>query len=159
MSKSLLYGATKVDGSNSAYAAVPSLEQFQWSNRVLVIFADTDNQKASRQENLLLSERSGLAERDMVILRVRNGTVASLFGSAESLDAGALREELEEREEGHFAAILIGKDGSVKLRAVEPLPAEELFDTVDAMPMRAAEATRPHDHENTIADQRPAKET
>lgn len=41
--------------------------------------------------------------------------------------------------EGPFAAVLVGKDGTVKLRSDEPVPAEELFDLVDAMPMRRRE--------------------
>jgi len=145
MSKTLLYGATKVDDSNIAYAAVASLEQFQWKNRVLVILADADNEKGSRQENLLLAERDGLSERDLVVLRVREGSVFAIFGAGENLDADSLRSDLDEQDAAHFAAILVGKDGSVKLRAIEPLPAEELFATIDSMPMRAAEATRQHE--------------
>lgn len=146
MSKTLLYGATKVDDSNGAYAAIASLEQFQWKSRVFVIFSDQTNEKGSRQENLLLSERSGLAERDLVVLRIRGSSVAALFGAGESLDAESIRNDLDEQDGAHFAAMLVGKDGSVKLRAVEPMPVAELFDAIDSMPMRAAEATRQHEH-------------
>ena len=38
MSKTLLYGATKIDETNSAYAPVESLAAFQWKNRVFVVF-------------------------------------------------------------------------------------------------------------------------
>jgi Domain of unknown function (DUF4174) len=141
MSKTLLYGATKVDGST----AVASLEPFQWKNRVVIIFADADNAKASRQENQLLAERGGLAERDLIVLRVEGGRVSPLFGAADVLDADLLHVDLEAPEIGVFAAILVGKDGSVKLRAVEPITCEELFATIDGMPMRAAETTRLHD--------------
>ncbi|MET0747656.1 MAG: DUF4174 domain-containing protein [Rhizobium sp.] len=141
MSKTLQYSATKVDGST----AVSSLERFQWKNRVVVIFADTDNAKASRQENLLLAERDGLAERDLVVLRIAQGSVAPLFGVAEGLEADMVRTDLEGPDAGIFAAVLVGKDGSVKLRAVEPITAGELFVTIDGMPMRAAETTRQHD--------------
>jgi hypothetical protein len=141
MSKILTYGATRVDGTT----AVASLEPFQWKNRILAIFTDRDNSKASRQENLLLSAREGLAERDMVVLRIDGETVRAVFGAADALSAVNLRSELEAPDVGVFAAILVGKDGSVKLRAVEPLMAEELFDTIDGMPMRAAETTRNHE--------------
>lgn len=141
MSKTLLYGATKVDGST----AVSSLEAFQWKNRVLAIFADGDNARASRQENLLLAERDGLAERDLIVLRVDESTMSSVFGAAGSLPVDALRSDLEAPEPGVFAAVLVGKDGSVKLRAVEPVTCDELFAAIDGMPMRAAEATRQHD--------------
>jgi len=141
MSKTLLYGATKVDGST----AVSSLEPFQWKSRVMVICADADNAKGSRQENLLLAERDGLAERDLVVLRLDGDTVSTLFGAADSLDADLLRNDLETPDAGIFAAVLVGKDGSVKLRAVEPVTCDELFATIDGMPMRAAETTRQHD--------------
>jgi hypothetical protein len=69
MSKTLLYGATKIDETNSAYAPVESLAQFQWKNRVFVVFADRDNSRAARQENQLLADRSALDERDLVVLK------------------------------------------------------------------------------------------
>ncbi|WFR95861.1 DUF4174 domain-containing protein [Rhizobium tumorigenes] len=141
MNKTLLYGATKVDGST----AVSSLDIYQWKSRVLVIFTDTDNTRGSRQENLLLSDREGLQERDLVVLKVTQDNVVAVFGDAGPLEADRLREELEAPESGIFAAILIGKDGSVKLRAVEPVACEELFEIIDGMPMRAAETTRQQD--------------
>jgi hypothetical protein len=142
MTKSLLYGATKVDETNSAYAAAESLSQFQWKNRVLVIFSDEDNARAARQENMLLAERSGLDERDMVVLRLRGGAVSSLFGAGGNLDADAIRKDLSGPEAGEFAMILVGKDGTVKLRAPEPVSCSELFAIVDSMPVRAAEGGR-----------------
>lgn len=141
MTKSLLYGATKVDETSGAYAAVASLEQFQWKNRVLVIFSDTDNSRAARQENQLMSEKNGLSERDMIVLRVRGPATSFLSGAGERIDTDALRRDLEKDDDGEFAMILIGKDGTVKLRAPEPVLSAELFAIIDSMPMRAAEAT------------------
>jgi hypothetical protein len=40
---------------------------------------------------------------------------------------------------GHFQALLIGKDGTVKLRSAEPLPAKDIFGLIDSMPMRRQE--------------------
>lgn len=139
MAKPLVYGATKVDESNPGYAAVASLEEFQWKNRVLVIFSDRGNVKASRQENLLLAERDGLQERDLVILRIHAGKVMPLFGAGAHLSAGAITQDLEGPEAGEFAAVLIGKDGTLKLRVAEPIAADELFAILDSMPVRAAQ--------------------
>ena len=116
MSKTLLYGATKVEETEGAYAAVESLEQFRWKNRVLVIFADSDNSRAARQENQLLADRPGLDERDMVVLKISGGTVKHVFGAGENLDEQALRRELDAPEAGEFGAVLVGKDGTVKLK-------------------------------------------
>lgn len=140
MSKSLLYGATKVDETNSAYSAIASLEQFQWKNRVIVIFADRDNGRAARQENQLLADRPGLEERDIVMLKIGGGAVRLLFGAGQGLDADAIARELDAPEAGEFAALLVGKDGTVKLKVSEPVSNGELFAIIDSMPVRAAEA-------------------
>ncbi len=142
MTKSLTYGATKVDETNAAYAAAESLQQFQWKSRVLVIFADEDNSRAAGQENALLAERDGLDERDMVVLRLRAGMVFFLFGAGDGLDADAIRRDLDGPDAGEFAMVLLGKDGTVKLRATEPVASGELFAIIDGMPVRAAESGR-----------------
>jgi hypothetical protein len=38
-----------------------------------------------------------------------------------------------------FSAVLIGKDGGVKLRQTKPITSALLFATIDAMPMRQQE--------------------
>lgn len=143
MTKSILYGATKVDETNAAYAAAASLEQFQWKNRVFAIFSDTSNARAARQENQLLGDRAALGERDMVVLRVRGNEITALFGAGEDLDADKIRQDLQGPDVGEFAAVLVGKDGTVKLRVSEPIAAGELFALIDSMPVRAAEALKP----------------
>ncbi|MBX4961134.1 DUF4174 domain-containing protein [Rhizobium binae] len=142
MSKTLLYGATKIDETNSAYAPIESLVAFQWKNRVFILFVDRDNARAARQENQLLADRTALAERDMVVLKVSGGKVRALFGVADGLDGEAIRHDLEGPEAGEFAAFLLGKDGTVKLKLSEPITNGELFAIVDSMPMRAAETLK-----------------
>ncbi|MBB2823198.1 UNVERIFIED_ORG: hypothetical protein GGD59_006504 [Rhizobium esperanzae] len=122
---------------NSAYAPIESLAAFQWKNRVFILFADGDNARSARQENQLLADRSALDERDMVVLKVSAGNVRTLFGAADGLDGEAIRHDLEGPEAGEFAAFLLGKDGTVKLKLSEPITNGELFAIIDSMPMRA----------------------
>ncbi|MBW9051684.1 DUF4174 domain-containing protein [Rhizobium mesosinicum] len=143
MSKTLLYGATKIDETNAAYAAVATIEQFQWKNRVFIVFADADNSRAARQENQLLADRVALDERDMIVLKLVGSSIKPLFGSGDGLNGEALREELEAPETGEFAAFLVGKDGAIKLKASEPISSGELFAIIDSMPVRAGETVRP----------------
>ncbi|ACI53682.1 conserved hypothetical protein [Rhizobium leguminosarum bv. trifolii WSM2304] len=143
MSKTLLYGATKIDETNSAYAPVESLAASQWKNRVFVVFADKDNARAARQENQLLADRSALDQRDLVVLKISGAAVRPLFGAADGLDGEAIRRDLEAAEIGEFAAFLVGKDGTVKLKVSEPITDGELFAIIDSMPMRAAEVLKP----------------
>ncbi len=82
--------------------------------RVLIISAPSLADETYRtQAALLLSAWPGLIERDF--------TVETRF------DAKS------------FSIILVGKDGGEKLRRTTPLPPDELFALVDAMPMRRAE--------------------
>ncbi|WP_064693882.1 DUF4174 domain-containing protein [Rhizobium aegyptiacum] len=143
MSKTLLYGATKIYETNSTYAPVESLAAFQWKNRVFILFADVDNARAARQENQLLAERAALDERDVVVLKVSGARVRSLFGATEDLDGESVRRDLDALEIGEFAAFLVGKDGTVKLTLSEPITGGELFAIIDSMPMRAGEAPKP----------------
>ncbi|MBB4227712.1 DUF4174 domain-containing protein [Rhizobium mongolense] len=143
MSKTLLYGATKVEETDGAQAPVASLEEFRWKNRVLVIFADKDNSRAARQENQLLADRAGLGERDMIVLKISGSTVKPIFGAGGNLNERALRKELGAPEAGEFGAALVGKDGTVKLKVSEPVSNGELFAIIDSMPMRAAESLKP----------------
>jgi hypothetical protein len=75
----------------------------------------------------------------MIILRLRGDAVSFLFGSGQDIDGQAIRRDLDRPEDGDFAMVLIGKDGTVKLRAAEPVVADELFAIIDGMPVRAAE--------------------
>ena len=123
--------------------AAQALGQYQWKNRLLVVFSDTSNAKAARQENMLMTERSGLGERDMLVLRVRGGSVMPIYGSGVELDADRIRQDVQGPEAGEFAVVLVGMDGTVKLSAHEPVTPAEIFALVDSMPMRATEQSDP----------------
>ena len=123
--------------------AAQALGQYKWKNRLLVVFSDTSNAKAARQENMLMTERSGLGERDMLVLRVRGGSVMPIYGSGVELDADRIRQDVQGPEAGEFAVVLVGMDGTVKLSAHEPVTPAEIFALVDSMPMRATEQSDP----------------
>ena len=118
-----------------------SLAAVQWDKRVLVIFADRASADYGQQRDWLMAETSGLSERDMLVLAVSGTTVDTLSGSAGAFDADALRERLAPGA-GAFEVVLVGKDGGVKLRRTAPITTDELFATIDAMPMRASEMAR-----------------
>jgi len=123
--------------------AAQALGQYKWKNRLLVVFSDTSNAKAARQENMLMTERSGLGERDMLVLRIRGGSVMPIYGSGVELNADKIRRDVQGPEAGEFAVVLVGMDGTVKLSAHEPVTPAEIFALVDSMPMRAAEQHKP----------------
>jgi transcriptional regulator with AAA-type ATPase domain len=43
-----------------------------------------------------------------------------------------------------FAVLLLGEDGTVKLRAANPVSADRLNELIDSMPTRKQEMLRPH---------------
>ena len=110
-------------------AAAGPLDAYRWRARVLVLSApDAADAGLSAQRAALGAMRGGLAERDLVVLEAVGDTEA----------ARALRTQLA-LPAGEFRAVLIGKDGGVKLTAAAPIPPKTLFATIDAMPMRWGE--------------------
>lgn len=103
-----------------------SLNDFLWSARPIVVFADSDaDPRLEQQIALLKVGADALAERDVVVL-IDTSTDAP----------SALRKELRPRG---FMLVLIGKDGGVKLRKPFPWNARELTRVIDKIPMRQRE--------------------
>lgn len=105
---------------------VEDLSDFVWQKRPIVVFADTaEDPNFIRQLDLLKARRADLEERDVIVLTDTNPSEAS-----------ALRRKLRPRG---FALVLVGKDGSVKLRKPKPWSVRELSRVIDKMPLRQQE--------------------
>ncbi|MFD1343477.1 DUF4174 domain-containing protein [Litorisediminicola beolgyonensis] len=103
-----------------------SLVGLKWENRPVVIFAPSRAHPGYGKQRKILEEvRDGLIDRDIVVL-----------SDTDPAQEGALRDRYGAHE---FEVLLIGKDGAIKLRRTEPVSAQELFETIDAMPMRQRE--------------------
>lgn len=113
--------------------ATTAVSAMQWQQRPLLIFSATGDARLIAQREAVAH---GYAERDIHIVTIVGDAVA---GAADS--AAALRRRYH-IEPGAFTVILIGKDGGEKLRSAAPLPADRLFATIDAMPMRRDEMRR-----------------
>ena len=108
------------------------LKASRWQKRVLLLCAPTaDDAALRRQQELLAPARTGLAERDLLVQEV----VMTKLAAAD-------QRYLTQRfgvQTGTFTVVLIGKDGGVKRRETQPTPPNNLFSTIDAMPMRQQE--------------------
>jgi len=126
----LIAVALLVTGATAAGSA--TITQMRWQRRVLLVTApDPADPKLLLQRGLLRAWTGGAArDLSLVVLVGRR-----VDGSADT--ASALRRRFHLPSD-RFAALLIGKDGGVKLRADRPIPADTLQDTIDAMPMRQA---------------------
>ncbi len=123
---------------SSQVFAMNSLSDLTWKKRVIIVFADADDQRLERQVKLLTDQRAELEERDLVVVSVINDEASITFGNEAKPDAAALRDEADVKK-GSFQVVLVGKDGGIKLRSETVVPDVELFDVIDRMPMRQAE--------------------
>lgn len=110
----------------SINTSAQNLNDYQWKNRILLVFGgDKNEQIVTKQQSIFDAKKDELKERDLIV-----------FVNPESKSTTRLR-----KEKG-FEVILIGKDGGVKKRKTELMTTEELFGTIDAMPMRQSEMRR-----------------
>lgn len=119
-----------------ALTAEPTLRQWlaerQWKNRIVLLYAPSANSPELRQQRQLLSaDRPGLDERDLLIREVTADNLSAT-------DQAYLARTLDVPGAG-FQALLIGKDGGVKLRQSAPFTLKQLFTTIDGMYMRQQE--------------------
>lgn len=96
---------------------------------VLIFCNDSASEYCSMQEELLRVDSAGIQERDMAI-RIIEKSPDNLW---------VFRKW---RVTHDFEVLLIGKDGTEKLRSTTPVKLETLFDLIDTMPMRKAEMRR-----------------
>lgn len=114
------------------------LEALEWKHRTLVVFAE-GSRALDAQLQAIEADRAGFEERDLVLVRVAGDTVvAGLSDEARALTgADAMRSRFHPQDP--FTAVLVGKDGTEKLRSSEPIPMSRLFSVIDRMPMRLRE--------------------
>jgi len=102
------------------------LSEYLWTNRPLVVFADTpNNPHFIRQMAMLAEDPNELTSRDVVILTDTDPKTQS-----------SLRETLRPRG---FMLVLLGKDGKVKLRKPRPWTVREIIRAIDKFPLRRDE--------------------
>ena len=115
------------------------LGSYKGTNRLLLIFVSTAADALyRRQESLLKSHEAGFKDRDLILVRVFTDG-GDVGGSPVSPGKAAGVREGHGIGEGEFAVLLVGKDGTEKFRWRKPVSAEEMFERIDAMPMRRRE--------------------
>ncbi|WMS44170.1 DUF4174 domain-containing protein [Acuticoccus sp. MNP-M23] len=121
-------------------AMASDLDEVRWQYRPLLVFTPAaDNTSLSRQTTILADNKAGLTPRKIAVYVVEMDRVFTIFGApAPDADAKRLRRRFRVPDAA-FRVVLIGLDGGAKLTRDEALPADELFNTIDAMPMRQRE--------------------
>ncbi len=102
------------------------LNEFLWTNRVIVVFADSPaDPRYVEQLDLLNRELAALGERDVLILT-----------DTDPKSLSPIRTQLRPRG---FSMVLIGKDGGVKLRKPRPWSVREISRSIDKFSDRQKE--------------------
>ncbi len=116
-------------------------EQYKWKNRLLVIYAsESDDPDFERQLNNFAKHRTGYEERDLLVLHLSDNFVKSQpNGNLLTVNVSQAHNFLSITKEDGFKVFLIGKDGSIKKHQTTPMSNQNLFATIDAMPMRQRE--------------------
>ena len=116
------------------------LGSYQWKNRLLILFAPSEKDLSYQSLKEQLQRRTQeVQDRDLLAFHVfetGDGRLVHL-----PLNKGQvlfLRKHFSIKP-GQRMAILIGKDGEVKLRRELPVDLSEIFSVIDAMPMRQQE--------------------
>ncbi|NNE85758.1 MAG: DUF4174 domain-containing protein [Alphaproteobacteria bacterium] len=120
-----------------------TLDAFQWRNRVVLSFiADEEMQAARDQREYRRKTLGEWRNRDLVLIEVGPRNRVLVDGKEnDSIDGAGLRQRFAAASE-KYVAVLVGKDGSEKLRSDRAITNDMLFATIDAMPMRRREMRR-----------------
>ena len=110
-------------------AQAPDLDGLRWNSRVLLLFApDANNPQLIQQKQILDAQSAAVKKRDLKAFEI----------TGHSHSDESLRAKFHVKVDS-FAVVLIGKDGSPKLKHSEPTQPNDIFKLIDSMPMRQNE--------------------
>jgi len=128
--------------SSFAQTTQSPLKGLEGKKRIILLFSKSRSDATlDKQIDLLRARRRDLSDRDTVVLVVEaRSDVVSAIGYV-SIPRGAALDlrRIYEKEKTRFFGILIGKDGGEKSRWTRVRQPQEMFDQIDAMPMRQQE--------------------
>lgn len=110
-----------------------SISDMRWKRRVLLVsVSNPDDASLIRQRAILSDWQTGAEDRVISLVQIIGNNVDGASDSASSLrDRYGINSP-------DFRVLLIGKDGHVAMREKQPISADTLQGTIDAMPMRRA---------------------
>lgn len=116
------------------------LDQFKWKNRIILLASSSaSDQELVQQLGILSGKDDALSDRDLIIIQLLLKSPSSIEGETLGQEsAKKIRSRFQIPREG-FEILLIGKDGTVKLRSDKPVSSDYLFALIDSMPMRKRE--------------------
>lgn len=118
------------------------LDEYRWKNRLVLIFAQSSKDSFyQKQKSVFESKAEDIDDRDIIIFELLESDISKIAEVPLAYEQQSLlRKKFSVVDD--FVFILIGKDGTVKLRAMQPVQSDELFSLIDSMPMRKEEMRR-----------------
>ena len=115
------------------------IKQHQWKERVLILVTKTtDNKIFKEQIAVFKKESKNFKERKLIMYNVTPKQYINDTKSTEWISNDTLYKQYK-NEKSSFEIILIGLDGSIKLRQTTVVSKEDLYGLIDSMPMRRNE--------------------
>jgi hypothetical protein len=107
------------------------LAQFQWKNRLLLIFApDVNDEFFQKLQGEIIAQKAGVEDRDLVVFEIfERGQSRMNTAHLDQEAVDSIRKRLAVPQ-STFRVILIGND---------QVGLEEIFERIDSMPMRKNE--------------------
>ncbi len=115
------------------------LEEYQWKNRVVLVFTQAQDQLYQQQLNVFNEKHSGMLDRDLLVFTILPKSVIAPNEKELGAEVADKLQQKYHTQPNEFAVVLIGKDGGQKLKKNSLLSTEKLFGIIDQMPMRRRE--------------------
>jgi hypothetical protein len=125
-----------------AQAMAAELSDYLWQRRPLLLFAPSESDpRLVETMRRIEASRCDFMDRDIVLGRIVTEGTSTLDGHV--VDTEQVRQLVSEFGIGSdsFTVVLIGKDGSVKLRVANVPDLQAIYAVIDGMPMRARETS------------------
>lgn len=116
------------------------LSSHQWNDRLVIVQVKNQSSKLLKNQISELEKHAeGLEDRRIVVYQLIPGEYKIGLDDDAKWETSEKLFERIKASGSEFEIILIGLDGGIKLRKNELLTCEELFGTIDQMPMRRSE--------------------
>ncbi|WP_306012848.1 MULTISPECIES: DUF4174 domain-containing protein [unclassified Allomuricauda] len=121
-----------------------NLDNHKWKHRILIVKTAVDHSERFADQLLEFKDSNKeLRERKLVLYAIRQDefSFTDYTNNMENYTGKLLEKGIKPMLNANeaFEIILIGLDGGIKLRKNDIVSQEELFSTIDAMPMRRNE--------------------
>lgn len=126
------------------------MEDLRWKNRIVLVITDSEESlRYDQQIKALEPINSDFTERKLILIDVRKDKFRIRFDGKKNTEnsswiMNAALYKMYALNADDLTIVLLGLDGGIKIRQGEIISRTELFNTIDAMPMRRAEMEIKH---------------